>query len=192
MRVLIGYATAHGSTRGIAERIAAGLRSRGHDVLLGALGPSVDLAGCDAVVLGSAIHDGRWLPEAAEFLKRHATALTHRRVWLFSVSLLGEQTSAFRPGVAKRLRTMRRKKGSEQLAGFRSAVHPLGHHDFAGAVAPDHWPTTGRVVFRAMGGRYGDYRDQAEIDAWTDEIAHSLPGGESADPPWNTRRADGR
>ncbi|MFC5889946.1 MULTISPECIES: flavodoxin domain-containing protein [Kitasatospora] len=78
MRVLVGYAGEHGSTRGIAERIAAGLRRHGHHVVvmsLVPLGPSLvledtELEDLDAAVLGSAVHDGRWLPAAVEFARR--------------------------------------------------------------------------------------------------------------------------
>ena len=54
-----------------------------------------------------------------------------------------------------------------------------GHRFFAGAIAQGDWPGLGRVVFRLMGGRYGDARDWPDIDAWAHAIAREL---ESATP----------
>lgn len=182
MHVLIAYATAHGSTQGVAERIADGLRVRGHRAELRRLGEGDLLGGCDAVVLGSAVHDGRWLPEAAQFAYRNRTQLADRPVWLFSVSSLGERSGAFRPAVARRLRMMRGRHRAGETTEIRRAVRARGHHDFAGVVAADHWPVGGRLVFRMMGGRFGDHRDWAEIDDWTAGIAHGLAAGTPPGP----------
>jgi menaquinone-dependent protoporphyrinogen IX oxidase len=45
-----------------------------------------DLGRYDAAVLGSAVHGGRWLPAAAQFVERNAAVLHERPVWLFRVS----------------------------------------------------------------------------------------------------------
>jgi menaquinone-dependent protoporphyrinogen oxidase len=58
--VVVTYATAAGSTAGIAERIASVLRDGGCDVDCGPAGPAVDLEQVDAVVVGSAVHDMAW------------------------------------------------------------------------------------------------------------------------------------
>ncbi|PBC75856.1 menaquinone-dependent protoporphyrinogen oxidase [Streptomyces sp. TLI_235] len=173
MRVFIGYAGVHGSTRGVAERLAAALRRHEHKVVLASLAPGVDVHGFDVLVIGSAVHDGRWLPEAAEFVRQNTDELARRRVWLFSVSLLGDRGSAFRPGMARRLRRMRSRHSHGRPVDLWT-IKPLGHRDFAGAVAREHWPLVGRVVFRAMGGRFGDHRDWADIDDWAERIASSL------------------
>ncbi|WP_457030763.1 flavodoxin domain-containing protein [Kitasatospora sp. P5_F3] len=178
MKVFVGYASAHGSTRGVAERIASVLGGHGHHVVLEPLNRRTDPRGFDAVVLGSAIHDGKWLPEAVESVRRNADALARCRVWLYSVSLVGERTSAFRPAVARRLRRLKaRRRQAELPPELEAAVHPRGQHDFAGAVAPAHWPPVGRLVFGVMGGRYGDHRDWAEIETWADGIARALVNG---------------
>ena len=56
MVVLVGYATKHGSTRGVAERIAARLREHGLGVDVRALRGTEDAAAYDAVVFGSAVY----------------------------------------------------------------------------------------------------------------------------------------
>ncbi|MEV8099033.1 flavodoxin domain-containing protein [Kitasatospora sp. NPDC085879] len=171
MQIFVGYASTHGSTRHIAERIAGRLQSYGHRTVLGPLEPAAGLPDCDAAVLGSAVHDGRWLPEAVEFVRRGARALAGRPVRLFSVSLVGERSSAFPPVVARCLRRLRARSGPELPADLLAAVAPGGRHDFAGTVAPEHWPATGRLVFRLMGGRYGECTDWDEVDAWAAAVA---------------------
>jgi menaquinone-dependent protoporphyrinogen oxidase len=172
MAVLVGYASAHGSTRGIAERIAAQLGENGFAVAIRPVDEIDDVNEFDAVVVGSAIHDGAWLPEGSDFVHRHLTALATRPLWLFSVGLVGDSSSAFPGAVAAQLRALRRSP--KEIAHFRKVTHALDHAEFAGAIQRDQWPRSDRVIFRGMRGRYGDHRDWDDIDAWTDEIVTGL------------------
>jgi menaquinone-dependent protoporphyrinogen oxidase len=168
MRVLVAYATDHGSTRGVAGR----LRQRGVDAQARAVADVQEISGYEAVVLGSAIHGGKWLPPARQFAGRNAAPLRERPVWLFSVGTLGDEESMFPPRVADRLRAWR--KETPEAAGLRRLLHPREHRDFAGAIARSQWPAAGRAFFRATGGRYGDRRNWPAIDAWADRIAARL------------------
>lgn len=172
MVVLVAYRTARGSTRGIAQRIAARLTRHGMDVDVRPMDEVAGLGGYDAVVLGSAVHGQRWLPDAARFVTENAASLTGRPVWLFSVSTVGDDESMYPPAVANRFRAMRGE--SAELRGFRSAVRPEGHRNFAGVVRPGDWSAFGRAFFRASRGRYGDARNWPAIDAWADAIAAKL------------------
>src|SRR5690606_13784617 len=67
MRVLIAVASRHGSTYEIAEVIAAEVRAAGDVVDLRAAEDVDSLESYDAVVLGSAVYMGKWLPEARQF-----------------------------------------------------------------------------------------------------------------------------
>jgi menaquinone-dependent protoporphyrinogen oxidase len=172
MTVLIGYATAHGSTREVAERIAQRLTERGCRVECRAADQVQGTDGYEAVVLGSAVHGGQWLPAAADLLEREAETLAGRPVWLFSVSSVGEHSSAFSPAVTRRMRSMRTAPAA--VAGARESVRPRGHHDFAGVVERSHWGRLGRAFMTVTRARYGDHRNGAEIDAWAGDIAHHL------------------
>lgn len=176
MAVLVGYATAHGSTQEIAERVAAKLGDGGWRA--GALPLSeVDNAGAfDAFVLGSAIHGGDWLPEAGAFLDRHAETLASRPVWLFSVSTVGATSSAFGPRVARSLRRLTRVPRS--VAAAWDAIGPRDHRAFAGVIRPEHWGLPGRVFLRGLGGRFGDHRDWHDVDAWARRISSELTSAE--------------
>ena len=172
MAVLVAYATDHGSTRGIAERIASRLQQRGVDARAYAVGGVLEGSRYEAVVLGSAIHGGKWLSPARQFADQNAAPLRERPVWLFSVSTLGDEESMFPPRVANRLRALR--KETPEVVEMRRLLHPREHRNFAGAIARSHWPATGRAFFRATGGRYGDHRNWPAIDAWADLIASQL------------------
>ncbi len=163
MTVLVGYATAHGSTRGIAERIASRLGDRR---ILARARPVSDVETCwddDAVVVGSAIHSQAWLPEAVQFMRNNATTLATRPVWLFSVGMPG--------ALARPLRRWAMREGPKAIAELPGIVRPVDHRLFTGVVRRDQLPYVSRVVLRMMGGHYGDFRDWPQIDAWSDEIA---------------------
>ncbi|MGW8378323.1 flavodoxin domain-containing protein [Streptomyces sp. ODS28] len=87
MEVLVGFASAHGSTRGVAERIAARLAASGLSVEARPLNVELEPSGYRAFVLGSAVHNGAWLPEAADFVRSNGAVLAQHPVWLFSVGL---------------------------------------------------------------------------------------------------------
>lgn len=63
-RILVGYATRNGSTTGVAEKIGETLGERGYSVDVVPLKERSSPEGYDAVVLGSAVNGGQWLPEA--------------------------------------------------------------------------------------------------------------------------------
>ena len=72
MTVLVGYASAHGSTREIAERIGARLTELGCTADVVSLDSGVGPEAYSAVVLGSAVHSRRWLPAAEEYVRAPA------------------------------------------------------------------------------------------------------------------------
>lgn len=172
MTVLVAYATCHGSTRGIAEKIGARLEAADLHVQVHAAGEMQDVGAYEAAVIGSAIHGGRWLPDGSDFVRQFGPHLRGRPVWLFSVSTLGDEESMFRPRVARRLRALR--KDTDELLEFNRTVEPVEHRNFAGVAGRHDWPLMGRVFFWVAGGRYGDHRNWAAIDAWGDRIASHL------------------
>ena len=69
MKVLVAYASRHGATKGIAERIARTLEPRGNDVTLPPADQVSAVAGYDAFIIGSAAYTGHWLKEARGFVR---------------------------------------------------------------------------------------------------------------------------
>jgi len=166
VRVLIAYATAHGSTRGVAKRVAATLESAGLTIELASVDQVGDTSGFNAFVLGSALHNQAWLREAEDFVVTTREELARQPVWLFSVGMPD--------ALGAPLRRFARTEEPKQLAAFREAFHPREHRLFSGVVRPDQLPAAGKLVFGLMGGRYGDFRDWQAIDRWADGIAREL------------------
>jgi menaquinone-dependent protoporphyrinogen oxidase len=179
MRILVAYATAHESTKGIAKAIGDRLTQAGLQAEVRALDVVDGLEGYDALVIGSAIHNGVWLPRAAAFVKHWAQTLSIRPVWLFSVSSVGETSSFFGPRMSRFIRRTRKETG--QMAGFRTAIRPRDHRNFAGVVRPADWGRFGALFLRLFGGTHGDHRDWRDVEAWAAEIARQLRTIEEAD-----------
>lgn len=171
MKVLVGFATAAGSTGDVARRIAGVLSEYGHEVEALDVDDVRDAGRYDAFVLGSAVHDQAWLPRASEFLSRHRRTLADKPVWLFSVGLPG----AFR-GPMRKWATL---EENDILAELVGDVSPQGHRLFTGVVTPRGLGRVGAWVFRLLGGRFGDFRDWAAIEAWAKQIAEDLVDIES-------------
>ena len=89
MTVLVAAASKHESTMGIAEAIAAELRTMGYDVDVARIDDSLRVDRYAAVILGSAVYMGKWLPDATEFVARNERTLREKPVWLFSSGPLG-------------------------------------------------------------------------------------------------------
>jgi menaquinone-dependent protoporphyrinogen oxidase len=163
--VLVAYASSHGSTKGVAERIAATLARRGHRVELRSADAVARVDAYDAVVFGSAVYDQSWLPEGERFARGNAEALAGRPVWLFSVGTFGD-----RKRMIGRLMT-REPRGIREL---QRAIRPRDYRVFAGVIHRHQWPFLSRLFFHALGGRLGDNRDWNAIDAWANGIADAL------------------
>ena len=175
MTVLVAYASAHGSTLSIAERIGAVLAEHGERVEVRAVS---SVGGADpykAIVLGSAVHSRARLAEATGFLEREHDTLAERPVWLFSV------------GMPAALRGPWRRYGPEEEALLAGDLHRMldarEHRLFSGAFRREHIPLAGHLICRLLGIRYGDYRDWPAIDAWAAKIADELTSCGSVPAP---------
>lgn len=171
MRVLVAYASEHGSTTTIAERIGSALKNRGlraEVVPADAVSPAERY---DAFVIGSAVHNQLWLTPAMDFVRGRAEELAAHPVWLFSVGM---------PAALRRpLKRFAYTEEPKLLAQFDEGIEPVAHRLLSGVIAPEHLSLFGRLAFRAIGGRYGDYRDWAEVDAWAADIADALKAPEA-------------
>lgn len=176
MRILIGHASRQGATAEIAERIAEIFRRISDEVDVLPMKEAKSVEGYDGVVLGSAIHNQAWLPEASDFLYRQSGNLAGTPIWLFSVGMSA--------GLPAPLRGPGRRAQEKRIAqAFPVEVRPRSHRVFSGVGSPDLLPRWGRFLFRAAGGRFGDYRDWAGIEEWAQSIARDLHGPESMPQP---------
>lgn len=174
MSILVTYASRHGSTQGIAERIAERLRADGFDAEVRPAVEVRDASRYDAFVVGGAAYMFHWLKDATTFVKRHRTLLAERPTWLFSSGPLGTDT------VDKQGRDVLETTIPKEFPELRQAIHPRGEKVFFGAVEPAAKPVGLAEQFMALmpAGKdalpRGDFRDWLAIDAWADQIAHDL------------------
>lgn len=162
MRVLIAVASRHGSTYEIAEVIAAEVRAAGDVVDLRAAEDVDSLESYDAVVLGSAVYMGKWLPEARQFVTRHRARLAAIPVWLFCSGPLGHDDP----------------KPAGDPAGLDDliqATQARGHRIFSGKLDMRGLGMGERLIVRMVKAPEGDIRDWDAIRAWAREIATELP-----------------
>ena len=82
--VLVAYGSRLGSTKGIAERIAARLRTHGIDTTACDVQTGFEPGRYDAFVIGSAVYAGHWLKDVTRRVGEHTAVLSARPVWLFS------------------------------------------------------------------------------------------------------------
>jgi menaquinone-dependent protoporphyrinogen oxidase len=170
--ILVAYASKHGATREIAERIAETLTAAGQEAEAKSVREAQHLDGYHAVVIGSAAYLGHWLKEAVEFVRRNQAILTHRPVWLFSSGPLGSEATDAQG------RNLREAAEPKELAEFREAVHPREHRVFFGVLDPGKLGFRERAIRSLPAGRAllpeGDFRDWSEIEGWATGIAGDL------------------
>jgi menaquinone-dependent protoporphyrinogen oxidase len=161
MTVLVTYASKHGSTKEIAERIAPTLRRSGIETDLQPVEAVRDVEPYAAVVLGSAIYYGSWMKEAREFVHRHETALAARPVWLFASGPLGVEVKDAEPQ-------------PKEFAEFQESVSPRDPRVFFGALDYSQLSFMERMVVKGVRAPDGDFRDWKAIEEWAESIAQAL------------------
>ncbi len=174
MVALVAYATRHGSTAGIAERVATSLCHNGIPAEALPVNAVHDVRAYDAVVLGGAAYLFHWHKDATDFARSYRVALRERPVWLFSSGPLG--TDLVDKDGAEVLQTCRPKEFEELSA----LVRARGAQVFFGAYDPQARPATvGERMFGLLPAAKaalsaGDFRDWPTIDAWAASIAAAL------------------
>lgn len=164
-RILVAYASAAGSTGGVAQTIGETLADAGVAVDVHRVQSVKTLDGYDAVVLGSAIHGGKWLPEAVEFLQANQTRLREVPTAFFLVGLMANKKSE----------SDQRLVG-QFLEAERALVKPVAEGRFVGAMFIKNYPGfTGLgmrffIAYCGLGLRGGDFRNPAAIRAWADSV----------------------
>jgi menaquinone-dependent protoporphyrinogen oxidase len=167
-KILVAYASKAGSTEGVAEAIGKTLAESGAQVEVRPMKDVKDLAPYCAVVAGSAIQGGQWLPEAMQFMRTYQAALAQKPFAAFLVCMtLAMPNDKYREHVAT------------WLEPVRALVKPVSEGLFAGALDVGTIPSFGdRLKFRlsvALGAwSEGDHRDWNAIRTWASKLAVKL------------------
>jgi menaquinone-dependent protoporphyrinogen oxidase len=149
-RILVLYATKHGSTQQVAEAIAAVAQASGAEVQVSPLGSfRQPVAGWDLVVIGAPIYNGNWHRDAHRFLRRHQDELASLPVAVFGMGPLRDDEASWQRSRAQLDRELAK----------RAWLVPVAVGLFGG-------------VARARRNRPEgtDLRDWAEIGTWARKV----------------------
>ena len=157
-RVLVAYASATGSTVDVAAAIGETLGAGGFSVDVKPIQENPQVAGYRAVLLGSAVQNGNWLPEAVEFVQANQPALRRVPVALFCVHIQnrGNDDNSWRNRLA-------------YLDAVRPLIEPVDEAFFAGRF-DRRGAALMRLGFLARFVPPMDFRNWRKIRAWADSV----------------------
>jgi menaquinone-dependent protoporphyrinogen oxidase len=164
-KILIAYASRTGTTAGVADRIGKTLTDLGVIVDIRKMQDINDISSYRAVIAGSAIQDGKWLPEAIEFIEKNKLYLAKKpfAAFLVCMTLAMPKAAEYRSTVAT------------WFSPVRSLVKPVSEGLFAGALKVSQISSfSERLKFRVsiMLGvwKEGDHRDWEAISNWAKSL----------------------
>ncbi len=163
-RILVTYASQGGSTAGVADAIARSLAEGGASVDVRKVTTVTNLEAYQAVVVGSAVHSGKWMPEAQQFVDRNQSALRRMPTAIFQVCMMMTSDNA-----------QYRAMIPEWMSTLRTQIHPAADGSFAGALFLDKYPKFSyrlglRIFLASIKKQPGDYRDWQAINTWAESL----------------------
>jgi menaquinone-dependent protoporphyrinogen oxidase len=165
LNVLVSYASRHGATAEIAEKIGLSLREAGFSVDVLPAKQVKKLDAYQAIILGSSVYIGQWLNDAASFLKSHEDELITKPTWIFSSGPTGDED------VVTLLQGWTFPKGLQSVV---ERIKPRGMVTFHGSLDPLKMNFIERWMINKVNAPLGDFRNWQTISTWTQGIADSL------------------
>jgi menaquinone-dependent protoporphyrinogen oxidase len=165
-KILVAYAGFFGSTHEIAEVIGHTLQETGVEAHVRPINEVSHLGEYQAVVLGSAIRVGRWLPQAVQFVLDHRAELSRVPTAYFTVCMtMKDDTPENRQAVLDYMAPV--------LESARE-IKPVSIGLFPGAVDYTRFGLWMRVLAAQRHLPQGDFRDWDAVRAWAKEISALL------------------
>lgn len=175
MKVLVAYATAHGSTAEIATRIAETLNTRGISASAAAAETIQSVQNYDAFVLGSPIHAGMWLTELARFISQFQNDLAEKPTYMFITCIRILESD----GEEHVQENYINRQVTDKL-GIKTVKAFAGRLAMEAVDWEERWALAARYDGAGVPGNYNsDFRDWNAIRAWALEIADELTQQES-------------
>ena len=167
MNVLVGYASAHGSTAEIAEFIGKELAKRDFNVTVSNVADVQSLDGYDAFVLGSAIHAQMWLTEMSQFLERFRGKLTNMPVAFFITCIRVLEPDGYEHSLHDYVNHRILKQFHlKELTAF------AGRLEMDAVDWNERWTLAARYDGAEPPGNYNqDFRNWQTIQAWSQKVA---------------------
>lgn len=169
-KILVTYASQMGSTASIAEIIGQTLADGGASVDVRRMNDVQDLSPYRAVVAGSAVQGGEWLPEGMAFLRAHRKELSQKPFAAFLVCItMGSANPTYRDGV------------KNWMEPVRALVRPMKEGYFAGVLDFSKIPLSVKKVMMQVAVNTGalpsgDHRDWTAVRAWAEELKPLIGG----------------
>jgi len=162
-KILVAYASRYNSTKEIAERIAAVLNSEGFETDCAEVQTVTSTKGYDAFVVGSPLYMGKWLVEAMDFLRLHASSLQKVPAAAFSVG-----------GTLKDETEVTKAMAEKSFQALHLYFAPTTTKTFAGKISLDKALWKDRQILKMVKAEEGDFRNWDEIETWALEIPSLL------------------
>jgi menaquinone-dependent protoporphyrinogen oxidase len=167
-KVLIIYASRSGSTGEVAKAVGQTLSEAGASVDVRSVADENDLNHYQAVIVGSAIRMGRWLPEAVDFVKKHRDELSRVPIAYFVVcNTMKDDTPENRKKVLAYLDPVRKAAPN---------IEPVDIGLFAGVMDFSKLSFMDKSILKIKGVSEGDFRNWAAIKKWAADVAPMLLG----------------
>jgi menaquinone-dependent protoporphyrinogen oxidase len=170
MKLLVAYASAHGSTAEIAQFMGRILAAYDIDVTVANVADVEDVSEYDTFVLGSAVHANIWLQEMLQFIDRFHKQIEPKTCFFFitCIRILEEG------GYEHVIREYVNRKLLEAL-NVREVVAFAGKLEINAVDWDERWLLALRYDGATVPGRFNhDYRDWEAIAKWTISIAKEL------------------
>jgi menaquinone-dependent protoporphyrinogen oxidase len=178
MNILVANASRHGGTREIAEVLAEELQAAGYAADMRDVAEVKALDVYDAVILGSGVYMGNWLPEARQFVERHRAELARLPLWMFSSGPLGAPDP-------------KPTGDPERISDLLRETPHREHRVFTGRLDKHELGVGERLVTRIVKAPEGDFRDWDAIRAWARKIVGGLEKPPAPDQPQDAQATDG-
>jgi menaquinone-dependent protoporphyrinogen oxidase len=169
-KILVVYDTEHGSTSTIAKTISDVLCEQGAQIelLLASNAVAEDLSAYDAVIVGSPIYYGPWLPGIMSFLNQNKDILSGMPVAYFVVS------TTIKEDTLEEQETVRRVFVEPVLEKIPE-IQPVDNIGLFGGtfkfkeLYPIEW-----LLMKLFKFPEGDWRDFDKVSAWAEEVIDLL------------------
>jgi menaquinone-dependent protoporphyrinogen oxidase len=128
-KVLVAYASKHGTTREVAESIARTFGERGLAVEIEEARRVRDITRYDVIVVGGGLYMGKWHADAMRLLKRHREELVGKRLAVFGMG----------PDSLDESKVVESRKQLDRALADTPELEPIAVAIFGGALKPDSW-----------------------------------------------------